>query len=272
MVKLLTSLALGYLAVVAGMYLLQRSLMYHPDRGLPLPSESGLAEAAVVTLTTEDGLSLAAWYKAPPPGGRVLLLVHGNGAGIAHRAHKAQAFLGLGYGILLVAYRGFNGNPGSPSEDGLYADARAAMTFLRAQGTAPDRVVLYGESLGAAVAVQMALEAAATENPVAALILEAPFTSMADAAQYHYFYLPARWLIRDRYASIDKIAGVKTPVLFLHGTADGVVPWAMGRRLFVAARDPKAFVTLEGVGHDAFNEVSWKSIEKFLGAAKSLKY
>jgi fermentation-respiration switch protein FrsA (DUF1100 family) len=268
MVKILASLAGGYLGLVALMFVFQRGLMYHPDRDLPSPSEAGLSEASLVSLATGDGLSLKAWYKASPPGGKTLVLVHGNGAGLAHRAHKAKAFMDLGFGFLLVGYRGFNGNPGSPSEDGLYADIRAAMAFLAAEGAGPDRVVLYGESLGAAVAVQAALEAAGAGTPVAGLILEAPFTSMADAAQHHYPFLPARWLVRDRYASIDKIAGVETRLLVFHGTADGVVPWAFGRRLYEAARPPKAFLSLDDIGHDAFNEDAWKGIRLFLSGAE----
>lgn len=274
MVKTLATLAFSYAGLVLGVFLMQRGLMYHPDRSLPSRQEAGVPDMAEVTLATADGLALRAWYKGAGTRGLTVLLLHGNGGNIGHRGYKARAFIDQGFGVLLAGYRGYGGNPGSPSEEGLYADARAALAFLEGQGVEPGQVLLYGESLGSGVATHLAAEMADTGRPAAALVLEAPFSSMGEVAQHHYFYLPARWLVRDRYASADKVARVGAPVLVLHGTEDGVVPPVFGDRLLAAAREPKAKVTLAGRGHnDLFGPESLAGVLAFLErhTGKSLK-
>ena len=197
-----------------------------------------------VAIETSDGLSLLAWYRPAQNGHETLAFFHGNAGGLGMRADKIRPYLDAGYGVLLPAYRGYGGNPGAPDEQGLYRDGRAALAYLTGNGVAAGGIVLHGESLGTGIAVQMA-----TEYPVAALILEAPFTSMPAAAQYHYFWLPAKWLVRDRYDNLEKIDRVDAPLLIVHGEADRVVPTEMGRRLFEAAREPKQVRILAGAGH-----------------------
>jgi hypothetical protein len=194
---------------------------------------------------TADGLDLVAWYHSPPnQNAPLIVLFHGNGGTIEIRAAKAKTYIGAGFGVLLPEYRGYGGNPGSPSEAGLYADGRAALAFAAAQGIAPDRWILLGESLGTGVAVQMA-----TEQRVAALVLEAPYTSIADVAQSDFPLLPVWWLVRDRFDSAEKIARVGVPLFVVHGERDGTIPVKFGRALFAAASEPKEAMWLPDAGH-----------------------
>ena len=206
----------------------------------------GVAEMKAVTLHTKDGLDLLAWYRqATEPGGPILVYFCGNAGHLGYRGWKIRPFLDQGLGVLLLGYRGYNGNPGRPTEAGLYEDGRAAIRFLGAQGVRPDRIILFGESLGSAVAVENALG-----QKVAAVILEAPFSSVAEMGQRMFPIAPVRYLVRDRFDSLSKIARVAAPLLVLHGSNDGVVPQAMGRRLFEAAADPKEGHFIEGAGHE----------------------
>jgi fermentation-respiration switch protein FrsA (DUF1100 family) len=164
----------------------------------------------------------------------VLVYFHGNAGHIGHRADRLRPYLDAGFGALLVEYRGYGGNPGRPTEEGLYADARAALDFLTRRSVAADRMVFYGESLGTAVAVQMAVE-----QDCAAVVLEAPFTSVAAVAQSRYWMFPVRRLVRDKFDSLAKIGDLRCPLFVMHGDRDGVVPIRYGRELFAAAREPK---------------------------------
>ena len=238
--------AAGYAALVGLMYSCQRSFLYYPGGEPPPPAGAGVPEMAALTVRTADGLDLTGWY-APPaaPEGAVIVLFQGNAGNIADRAFKARPFLDAGYGVLLAGYRGYGGNPGRPSEEGLYDDARAALAYLRRAGIEAGRIVLYGESLGTGIAVRMA-----SETRVGALVLEAPYTSMADVAQTHYPFLPARILTRDRFESAARIADVGVPLLVLHGERDTVVPARLGRELLAAAREPKEGVFVAEAGHN----------------------
>ena len=191
--------------------------------------------AARASIRSLDGLRLLAWHRAPPsPQAPVLVYFHGNAGHIGHRADRLRPYLDAGFGALLVEYRGYGGNPGRPTEEGLYADARAALDFLTRRSVAADRMVFYGESLGTAVAVQMAVE-----QDCAAVVLEAPFTSVAAVAQSRYWMFPVRRLVRDKFDSLAKIGDLRCPLFVMHGDRDGVVPIRYGRELFAAAREPK---------------------------------
>ncbi len=242
----------GYLLVVALVYVFQRSLMYAPGGATASPSQAGVAEMAPLTLRTADALDIVSWYGAPSATGPVAVIFQGNAGALADRGFKARVFLDAGFGVLLVGYRGYSGNPGKPSEAGLYADARAALDYLRQQSIDPQRCLLYGESLGTALAVQMAMEVAqdGTGQGVGAVVLEAPFSSMAAAASVHYPWLPARWLVRDRYDSIQKIREIAAPLLLIHGALDRTVPYAQGRSLYDTALQPKQGLWLEDAGHN----------------------
>lgn len=248
--SVLAVIGIGYALVVAGLFLVQRNLLYFPAGGVPAPAETLVPEMAVVSLITADGLELESWYVPAAVGRPTIVYYCGNGGHIGMRDSKLRPYLDAGLGVLLVGYRGYGDNPGSPSEKGLYADGRAALGFLRGRGVVPRMWVLYGESLGSAVAVQMAFEQPQTGDPVGAVVLEAPFTSVGDVAQAHYPFVPARWLVRDRFDSASKIARVGAPVYVVHGEGDRIVPLRFGRRLFGSAAEPKEMRVVSEAGHN----------------------
>jgi len=240
-----------YLAILVLLFSLQRRLLFVRDRRRPDLTETGLAPAMrAIELITADGLRLLAWYQ-PPAGkpGALLLYLHGNAGHIGDRGERARPYLEAGLGVLLVEYRGYGGNPGRPSEAGFYADARAALDFLVGQGVTTDRIVLYGESLGTGVAVQMALE-----RGCAALVLEAPYTSVAAVAQGRYWMFPVRHLVLDKFDSLSKIGKVGCPVFIMHGLRDRIIPVRYGQELFEATPEPKDAKWFASGDHTNFDE------------------
>ncbi len=251
LVRLLIELAAIYAFVIAVLFLFQRHMEYFPDpRDVGLPKDAGIAEMQVLHVTTEDGLSLVAWF-APPKkkDGKVVVLFHGNGGSIPLRANKARLLIDHGYGVFFTEYRGYGGNPGDPTEEGLYRDARAGLSWLMNNGYKPSQFVIYGESLGTGVAVQMA-----SEIHPKYLIIEAGFSSAADVAKGSMVGIPVDLLMRDRFDNASKIAAIKTNLLIVHGTADNIIPIEHDRKLFQAANQPKHFYTIHGGGHvDLYN-------------------
>jgi fermentation-respiration switch protein FrsA (DUF1100 family) len=235
-----------YVAFTALLWLFQRELMYFPDRQ-PFYQMTGLQPKGMDTVTTvtADGLSLKAWF-APPKdkSSKIVVYFHGNGGNAAYVAGKAPYFLRRGYGYFLCEYRGYGGSPGSPTETGIYADARAALDWLKKQGYKPSQFVYYGESLGTGVAVQMA-----SENAPAALILESPYTSTAAVAKLEFPFAPVDALMDDRYESDRKIGGIHAPLLILHGERDQLIPFAQGQALFALANEPKTFLPFPEGAH-----------------------
>jgi hypothetical protein len=257
---ILTALAL-YATVVALFYLAQGSLLYPAGREKATAAEAGLSGFADVILTTEDGERIVAWYKPAEPGRATLLYFHGNGGSLLNRRDRASLLTQGGRGLLIASYRGYSGSTGRPSEAGLRIDARAAYDWLGGR-VRPEEIVLYGESLGSGVAVRLA-----AERPVGGLVLDAPFTSTADVAVHHYRFLWSLpvWLLRDQYRSVDRIHELKCPLLVLHGDRDGVIPIALGRRLFAAAPEPKRFVELAGVDHvSVLEQGGLEPVQEFL--------
>lgn len=225
----------GYAVLLAVLFFGQRWAIYHPDQTIPDPAQSGVPEMTAHRVETVDGLKPLAWWAAPADATRpVIIYFHGNAGHIGTRAKRARLYLDAGFGVLLAGYRYNAGAGGDPSEDALISDGRAAFAFVLSQGVAPGRIVLYGESLGTGVAV-----AIASENAIGALVLEAPFTSVADVAQHRFWYVPARWLVRDEFDSLSRIEGIRAPLLLIHGEADTLIPPDFARKLFVAASEPK---------------------------------
>lgn len=228
------------LVVAVVLWSAQRRLTYFPT-GTPPPVEQVLPDGREVVLTTEDGLDLQAWWVEGGP--TAVMVLPGNGGNRAGRAPLATALRRLGLSVLLVDYRGYGGNPGTPSQEGLLADARAAAGWLDARDDV-DEVVYLGESLGAAVAVGLARERAP-----AGLVLRSPFTSLVDVARAHYGPVP-RWLLRDRYPSQHWIGDVTAPLLVVASESDEIVPYRLSQRLFEAAREPKELVPVPDAGHN----------------------
>lgn len=220
----------------------QRRLVYFPSPGPVPPAASVARNGQDVVIETDDGIRLNAWYFPVDGDGPAVLVLPGNGGDRSMRAPLALALNRMGSSVLLVDYRGFGGNPGRPSEDGLGEDARAAQSWLAAR---EQEIVYFGESLGAAVAVGLAVE-----RPPRALVLRSPFTSLADVGAVHYPWLPVRRLLLDRYPSLERIPSVRVPLLVIAGDRDDVVPEPMSRRLFDAANEPKRYVLVQGAGHN----------------------
>lgn len=246
-------IATAYLLVCAFMYAAQRSLQYFPaNKGLT-PSLAGLDGVSVIGIATPDGETIQAWHCDPPAGRPTIIYLHGNAGEIGDRPNRFRFYRERGFGVLFVSYRGYGGSTGSPSEEGLVTDAVAAYDWLVARGVDAAEIVVVGESLGTGVAVQLA-----ARRRVAAISLNAPFTSAADIAARSYWWLPVRLLMKDQFRSVDYIGAIAAPLLVQHGDADRIVPFALGRRLFDAAPEPKQFVVLQGGGHDAiFDESVW---------------
>ncbi|MDX2345987.1 MAG: alpha/beta fold hydrolase [Legionella sp.] len=226
------------------LYLMQRTLVYSPSKITPSQKAFQAEDMQRVKLLTADNISLNAWYKAAPnPKKPTVIVFHGNAGHIGTRMPLARQLIQKGFGILLLDYRGYGGNPGRPSEQGLYQDARAGMAFLKQQHIPMQHTVLYGESIGTGVAVKMA-----TEYPKAcALILQSPYTTLTELGEYHYPWIPiAPW---DKFDSLGRVKSIHMPLLALHGTQDIVVPYQQGRRLFKAANQPKLWHRIESKGH-----------------------
>ena len=228
------------LVVTAVLWTVQRRLTYFPT-GAPPPVEQVLPDAESVRLRTTDGLDLDAWWL---PGGRTAVMVlHGNGGNRADRGPLGRALHDLGLSVLLVDYRGYGGNPGTPTQAGLLADARAGAAWLTDRDDV-DHQVWFGESLGGAVALGLAREVRPD-----AIILRSPFTSLVDIARAHYGPVPG-WLLRDHYPAREWVSDLEAPLLVVAGTADTIVPPANSRSLFEAAGESRRYVTVRGVGHN----------------------
>lgn len=248
-----------YLGLVGLLYLMQRNLMYLPYTVRMEPAAAGLPQAVEEILETADGEKIIAWHIAPRDGKPVLLYFHGNGGSIAGRAARFARLTADGTGLVALSYRGYGGSSGSPSEAGLMEDAMTAYRFAVSNYSA-QRIVLWGESLGTGVAVALA-----EKNPVAKIVLEAPFTSTADIAASVYPIVPVRWLMKDQFRSDEKIASVKAPILVLHGERDAVVPIRFGEQLFEKITSPKRFVRFPEGGHEWLERFgSFEIAKKFI--------
>ena len=237
-----------YALLLVALFLLQSCLIYHPDTPtraiVATPQSIGLAYEPV-KIPTDDGLTLDAWFVPARNARGVLLFFHGNAGNISHRLQSIRLFNRLGLSTLILDYRGYGQSDGEPSEEGTYRDAQAAWRYLtERRGISPKKIVLFGRSLGGAIAAH-----AATQHQAGALILESAFTSVPDMAADIYWFLPVRWLTRFDYDTEAALASVTIPVMVVHSPDDQIVPFAHGRSLFAAAREPKQFLEIGG-GHN----------------------
>lgn len=245
-----------YLSVLVFFFIAQRHILFVPTHTYtPLAQAYANRTFQEISVRTDDGVDLKAWYA--PPAGKPCTIVffHGNGDSLLTSSKIADPYIAAGYGFLVVEYRGYSGLQGSPSEAGLYQDASADLRGLEARGVDEHHIILYGHSLGTGVAIEMATEI----HPDGVMLL-APYLSIPKAAQSQYPFLPAELLALDRFNNEEKIGLVHAPLLIANGDQDGVIPPSQGRKLYARANEPKEFHSLAGRGHndafDAFAPVS----------------
>ncbi|MGE3315498.1 MAG: alpha/beta hydrolase [Planctomycetaceae bacterium] len=286
-----------YFGLTAILGSFQRRLIYLPRAVSDLtPEQAGLPRGKVhaISTTTEDGLRLNGWHILPDgktaddhgdcdreleDGGYVVLYFYGNAGSRVRQVQDVRDFTSLGCHVFLFDYRGYGDNPGSPSETGLAADARAVWKYAVDERKLPhDRILLFGQSLGGAVATRLAEEASRQKTAPAGLIVNATFSSLTDAAQWHYPFLPVRLVLVDRYPSTDRIGKVTCPILVMHGDKDDIVPIAQGRKLFESAPAqsengiPKRFVEFSNVGHNDVSHVLLSgAVKSFLAEIEKVK-
>ncbi len=258
---LLTGVAL-YLLVCFAAWLFQDRLVWYPGPAPTLTPAAIGAPFEELELRARDGATVHAWHvKADAPRGAVLVC-HGNAGNIENRLLLAQAFRAMALDVLLFDYRQYGRSRGVLSEEGTYLDAEATLDHLAARGFGPERTAVFGESMGGAVAVELACR-----RPVGALVVEDTFTSLADVGASVYPWLPVRWITRAKYASIDKLAGLKTPLLVIHSPDDELVPLGHGERIFAAYPGPKTFLKTggaHGAGGFLENPAWMEQVRKFL--------
>lgn len=260
--------AIAYSALVLMVFFSQASLIYYPETGrniVATPDDAGLAYEPV-QISTTDGETLHGWFVPALAANGTVLFFHGNAGNISHRMEYLLMFYRLGYNTFIFDYRGYGQSSGSPSESGTYLDAQAAWRYLtEAKSIPPAHIVLFGESLGGAVAARLAMD----EKP-AALVLASVFTSIPDMAAKIYPFLPVRLLSRFEYNTIEYLQSVTCPVFIAHSPQDEIVPFAHGRALYQAAPEPKRFLELQG-GHNTgfiFMQEEWvKALGEFIGTS-----
>jgi fermentation-respiration switch protein FrsA (DUF1100 family) len=233
-----------YLIVLTYIYLFQRNLLYHP-------SENGYQGDKInfdykeVFIQNKEEIKLKAWlHEKDLINKKTIIFFHGNAGNLSNRNYKLNELSKFDVNFLIVAYRGFSGNQGKPSEQGLYEDARSTLDWLKTKGIKEKNIILYGESLGTAVAI----ETAQNKN-FAGIILESPFTSMVELAQKYYPVLPVKYLLKDKYETIKKLSNINSPLLVLHGRLDAIVPFTMGKKLFEQAKKPKFKYFIDNDNH-----------------------
>ena len=226
-------LILIYFVITVVVYFFQRKLLYHPFS--PQITGKGLIHNfETINFKTSDNFELKGWFHLKNSNKKTILFLHGNAGNLDNRIDKLNFLGNIDINFLIISWRGYSGNPGNPSETGLYKDALGGIEWLNKKGISNDRIILYGESLGTAITT----EVAQNEN-FAGIILEAPFTSMVDMGQKIYPIFPVKFLLKDKYESKNKIKNIKSPILVLHGRKDKIVPFYMGEKIFEMANSPK---------------------------------
>ena len=231
---LVSLVVLVYFLATLGLYIFQRSLLYHPTEN-NYDGDRLTVNIEKVKIVTEDNIDLLAWYHNKDINKfKTILYLHGNAGSLENRIHKINHFEDMNINFLLLSWRGFSGNNGQPTEQGLYQDARSAIKWLIKRGVIEENIIIYGESLGTGVTTEIA-----QNRNFAGIILESPFTSMVAAGKSKYPFFPIRLLLKDKYESDKKIKNIKSPVLIMHGEEDKIVPFWMGEKMFQLANEPK---------------------------------
>ena len=256
----LSFLIIAYIVLIIFIYFYQRNLLYHPSEN-NYQNDKIQFNYDEIFIKVNDEIQLKSWIiKKDFKKLKTLVIFHGNAGHLSNRIYKLNELYKLDINILLISWRGFSGNKGSPTENNLYEDAEASIKWLNKKGVNNNQIILYGESLGSGVAVEVG-----KENNFNSIILESPFTSIENSAKIYYPYLPVKLLLKDRYDSINKIDKIRTPILIMHGKKDDIVPFSMGKELFEKANNPKySYFTLDDVHMMEFNDQLLKNIKNFI--------
>ena len=256
----LSSIVVAYLVILLFIYFYQRNLLYHPSEN-NYQNDEVKFNYEEVYIEVDNDIKLKSWFiNKDLKKFKTLLIYHGNAGDLSNRIYKLNELNKLKINILLISWRGFSGNKGSPTEKNLYKDAEAAIKWLNKKDVNNNQIILYGESLGTGVAVEMA-----KINDYNGIILESPFTSIENSAKIYYPYLPVKYLLKDRYDTISKINMVKSPIMIMHGEKDDVVPFSMGKILFEKANSPKhSYFTSTDDHMMEFNSELLEAIKNFV--------
>ena len=262
LILLLLILISIYLFILISTYLFQRNLLYHPTEN-NYSGDKLIVSVEKIKIKTGSNIELLSWYhKKNINDYKTILFLHGNAGSLENRIHKINNFKDLNVNFLLLAWRGFSGNKGSPTEQNLYEDAWSAIKWLKSEGIKESNIIIYGESLGTGVATEIA-----QNKNFAGVILESPFTSMIDAGKTKYPYLPVKFLLKDKYESNKKIQNIKTPILIMHGKVDNIVPFYMGEKMYDLANEPKYSYFTEYDDHMMeYNEKLLNNLKKFINS------
>ena len=234
LVPILLIFVIIYFSILILTYVFQRNLLYHPSEN-NYYGDKIIVPIEKVRIKTRDNIELLSWYHNKNLDNyKTILFLHGNAGSLENRIHKINHFKDMKVNFLIVAWRGFSGNKGEPTEEGLYEDARSAINWLKLKGVKENNIIVYGESLGTGVATEIA-----QNRNFGGIILESPFTSMIDAGKDKYPFLPVRLLLKDKYESDKKIKNINIPILIMHGKIDNIVPFSMGKKMYELANNPK---------------------------------
>ena len=257
------ALVFFYILLLSVVFFFQRNLLYHPSvenyRKDQVVTEP--AEIEKVKITTNDKIDLIGWfYNQDLEKFKTILFFHGNAGSLENRTYKLNHFKNLNLNFLIIAWRGFNGNKGKPNEMGLYQDAKSAIKWLKVKGIKEKNIILYGESLGTGVVVEIA-----QNKNYAGVILESPFTSMVNMGKKYYPFFPVSLLLKDKFESYKKINNIFVPVLIMHGKVDKIVPYDMGKKMYELANEPKFFYSQEYGDHMIeYDEKLLSALKKFI--------
>jgi len=257
------ALVFFYILLLIAVFFFQGNLLYHPTLDNYIKNQNITEPIGIekVNITTKDNINLVGWfYNKNLNKFKTILFFHGNAGSLENRTYKLNHFKNLNVNFLIIAWRGFSGNKGKPNEIGLYEDAQSAVRWLKAKGIGEKNIVLYGESLGTGIAVEIA-----QNKNYAGIILESPFTSMIDMGKKYYPFFPVRLLLRDKFESHKKIINISSPLLIMHGKVDNIVPYKMGKRMYELANEPKFFYSQEYGDHMVeYDEKLLLTLEKFI--------